>query len=113
MMKWLLVGLLVVFLLLGSFLLTPPSPIDSKAWDAPSPPAMTGVLAPNERLRLADLLARGEVYGPEDTTIGLMVCSTPVPRMDGLFVFTLMVRWNTGWKPVAGRLDLCLTATAI
>lgn len=41
MMKWLLVGLLVVFLLLGSFLLTP-SPIDSKAWDAPSPPAMTG-----------------------------------------------------------------------
>ncbi|MCW9011803.1 SMP-30/gluconolactonase/LRE family protein, partial [Marinobacter sp.] len=68
-MKWLLVGLLVVFLLLGSFLLTP-SPIDSKAWDAPSPPAMTGVLAPNERLRLADLLARGEVYGPEDTTIG-------------------------------------------
>ncbi|WP_370229674.1 SMP-30/gluconolactonase/LRE family protein [Marinobacter nauticus] len=69
MMKWLLVGLLFVFFLLGSFLLTP-SPIDSKAWQAPSPPAITGVLAPNERLRLADLLARGRVYGPEDTTIG-------------------------------------------
>lgn len=31
-MKWLMVGLLVVFLLLGSFLLTP-SPVDSKAWN--------------------------------------------------------------------------------
>lgn len=68
-MKWLLIGLLVVFLLLGSFLLTP-SPIDSKAWEPPSPPPLTGILAPNERLRLADLLARGQVYGPEDTTIG-------------------------------------------
>ncbi|MGC8120037.1 SMP-30/gluconolactonase/LRE family protein [Marinobacter sp. VGCF2001] len=68
-MKWLLVSLLVIFVLLGSFLLTP-SPIDSKAWQAPSRPAMTGVLAPNERLRLADLLARGQVYGPEDTTVG-------------------------------------------
>ncbi|KMQ73381.1 SMP-30/gluconolactonase/LRE family protein [Marinobacter subterrani] len=68
-MKWLMVGLLVVFLLLGSFLLTP-SPIDSKAWNPPAPPPLTGLLAPNERLRLADLLARGQVYGPEDTTIG-------------------------------------------
>lgn len=68
MMKWLLVGLLVVFLLLGSFLLTP-SPVNSNAWDAPSPPAMTGVLAPNERLRLADLLARGQVSSPEDIAI--------------------------------------------
>ncbi len=68
-MKWLMVGLLVVFLLLGSFLLTP-SPVDSKAWNPPAPPPLTGRLAPNERLRLADLLARGQVYGPEDTTMG-------------------------------------------
>ncbi|WP_417564919.1 SMP-30/gluconolactonase/LRE family protein [Marinobacter sp.] len=68
-MKWLMVGLLVVFLLLGSFLLTP-SPVDSKAWNPPAPPPLTGLLAPNERLRLADLLARGQVYGPEDTTMG-------------------------------------------
>lgn len=68
MMKWMLIALLVVFLLLGSFLLTPP-PVESQAWDAPSPPAMTGVLAPNERLRLADLLARGQVAGPEDVAV--------------------------------------------
>ncbi|XKH02512.1 SMP-30/gluconolactonase/LRE family protein [Marinobacter nauticus] len=68
MMKWLLIGLLVVFLLLGSFLLTP-SPVDSQAWNPPSPPAMTGVLAPNERLRLADLVARGQLTGPEDIAV--------------------------------------------
>ncbi|MEX2474669.1 SMP-30/gluconolactonase/LRE family protein [Marinobacter sp.] len=67
-MKWLLGLLLIGFLLLGSFLLSP-SPVDSKAWEAPSPPALTGKLAPNERLRLSDLLARGQVYGPEDTTV--------------------------------------------
>lgn len=65
-MKWLLGALLVLFLLTGTFLLSP-SPVDSQAWEAPSPPSLRGVLAPNERLRLADLLARGEVYGPEDT----------------------------------------------
>ncbi|MFL1453900.1 SMP-30/gluconolactonase/LRE family protein [Marinobacter sp. GN3S48] len=68
-MKWLLGLLLVGFVLLGGFLLSP-SPVDSKAWKAPSPPAMTGKLAPNELLRLSDLLARGQVYGPEDTTVG-------------------------------------------
>lgn len=67
-MKWFLGVLLIVFILLGSFLLSP-SPIDSKAWDAPAPPALTGPLEPNERLRLAELIARGEVYGPEDTTV--------------------------------------------
>ncbi len=68
MMKWLLAGLLVLFVLVGSFLLTP-SPVDSKAWEPPEPPALTGILAPNNQLRQADLLARGQVYGPEDTTV--------------------------------------------
>lgn len=67
-MKWLMAGLLIGFLLLGSFLLAP-SPVNSKAWNPPSPPPMIGPVAPNERLRLADLLARGQVYGPEDTAV--------------------------------------------
>lgn len=67
-MKWLMIGLLLVFLLLGGFLLSP-SPVDSQAWSPPPPPAMTGVLSSNQHLRLADLLAKGEVYGPEDTTV--------------------------------------------
>ncbi|MBJ6135969.1 SMP-30/gluconolactonase/LRE family protein [Marinobacter litoralis] len=68
-MRWLLIGSLILFLVCGGFLLAP-SPVDSKAWEAPKPPPMTGVYAPNELLRQADLLALGQVYGPEDTTLG-------------------------------------------
>lgn len=108
MMKWLLIGLLVIFLLLGSFLLTP-SPVDSKAWEAPSPPAMTGVLAPNERLRLADLLARGKVYGPEDTTIdanGVLYTGTQDGRIVRVFPDGTVENWlETGGRPLGMVFD--------
>lgn len=68
MMKWLLVGFLALFIALGSFLLSP-SPINSQEWKAPPAPELTGVMAPNQRLKEAQLLALGEVYGPEDTTV--------------------------------------------
>lgn len=67
-MKWLgVAGVLLVLLLAGFWLL--PSPVDSQAWNPPEPPPMTGKLAPNEHLKQADLLALGQVYGPEDTTV--------------------------------------------
>lgn len=46
-----------------------PSPIDPLAWEAPKAPAMTGVLEPNDTLMKAELLARGQVHGPEDTAV--------------------------------------------
>ncbi|TGN38279.1 SMP-30/gluconolactonase/LRE family protein [Marinobacter confluentis] len=77
-MKWFLGILLVVFVVVGGFLLAE-SPIDSAAWKAPEPEPMTGELSPNERLESAKLLAEGQVYGPEDTTIdgnGLLYTGT-------------------------------------
>lgn len=67
-MKWFLGILLVVFVLVGGFLLAE-SPIDSVAWQAPQPEPMTGPFSPNEQLESAELLAQNEVYGPEDTTV--------------------------------------------
>lgn len=67
-MKWLLGVTLLIFVAVGGFLLSP-SPVDSAAWEPPQPPPLTGKLAPNQRLHLADLMAKGEVYGPEDTTV--------------------------------------------
>ena len=100
-MKWLMVGLLVVFLLLGSFLLTP-SPVDSKAWNPPSPPPLTGEVAPNERLRLADLIARGQVYGPEDTAVsedGVLYTGT----QDGFIVRVFPDGRVENWLSTDGR----------
>ncbi len=68
-MKWIFGVLLALFVILGGLLLAE-SPIDSAAWEAPAPKPMRGPLALNERLQQAELLAKGQVYGPEDTTVG-------------------------------------------
>ena len=108
MMKWLLIGLLAVFLLLGSFLLTP-SPVDSKAWQAPAPPAMNGILAANERLRLADLLARGQVSGPKDVAVsadGTVYSGTADGRIVRLDAEGRAHTWvNTGGRPMGLAFD--------
>ncbi|MBB5320859.1 sugar lactone lactonase YvrE [Marinobacter oulmenensis] len=101
MMKWFLMALLVVFVLLGGFLLTP-SPIDSKAWKTPAPPAMTGTLAPNERLRLSELLARGQVSAPEDVAVasdGTVYTGTA----DGWIVRILPSGQTDRWLQTGGR----------
>ncbi len=103
MMKWLMVGVLALFFLLGGFLLTP-SPIDSKAWQPPDPRPLTGPLSPNERLRLADLLARGQVYGPEDTTVsadGVVYSGTGDGRIVRVFPDGRVETWlKTDGRPL-------------
>ncbi|WP_375170623.1 SMP-30/gluconolactonase/LRE family protein [Marinobacter sp.] len=102
-MKWLMVGVLALFFLLGGFLLTP-SPIDSKAWQPPDPRPLTGPLSPNERLRLADLLARGQVYGPEDTTVsadGVVYSGTGDGRIVRVFPDGRVETWlKTDGRPL-------------
>ncbi len=46
-----------------------PGRIDPAAWLPPPAPAMDGVYAPNNRLLSAELLATGQVYGPEDVAV--------------------------------------------
>lgn len=59
-----------VLLLLGIlYLLLWPSPIDPVAYRPADPPEMIGALEPNEKLRDAEVLAVGQVSGPEDVTI--------------------------------------------
>ncbi|QSP95892.1 SMP-30/gluconolactonase/LRE family protein [Marinobacter salinisoli] len=107
-MRWLMIGSLVLFVLAGGFLLAP-SPIDSRAWSPPSPPPLTGPLAPNERLRLADLLARGKVYGPEDTAVsadGVLYSGTQDGRIVRLFPDGRIETWlETEGRPLGMVFD--------
>lgn len=107
-MKWFLGALLIVFLVVGSFLLSP-SPINSQSWKAPAPQPLTGKLAPNERLRLADLLARGEVYGPEDTTVdddGVLYTGTQDGWIVRVFPDGEVEKWlETGGRPLGMVFD--------
>lgn len=65
-----LLGLVVVLIAAAAlYLAVTPSPIDPLAWEAPTAPAMTGVLEPNDTLMKAELLGQGQIHGPEDTAV--------------------------------------------
>ncbi|AOE84384.1 SMP-30/gluconolactonase/LRE family protein [Pseudomonas sp. TCU-HL1] len=65
-----LLGLLALLIAaVAVYLAITPSPIDPLAWDAPKAPTMTGVLEPNDTLMKAELIAQGQVQGPEDTAV--------------------------------------------
>ena len=65
MTKWLLGPFILIAILLGVLILLP-SPIDAVAFAPGIAPPMIGKLAPNQLLDRAELLAKGEISGPED-----------------------------------------------
>lgn len=69
MLKKLLALLVVLLAAAAGYLALTPSPIDPLPWDAAPAPAMTGALEPNDTLMKAELLARGQIHGPEDTAV--------------------------------------------
>ncbi|MCP1651101.1 SMP-30/gluconolactonase/LRE family protein [Pseudomonas nitroreducens] len=62
-----LIALLVA--VLAVYLDLTPSPIDPLAWTPAKAPPMTGVMEPNDTLMKAELLAQGQIVGPEDTAV--------------------------------------------
>jgi sugar lactone lactonase YvrE len=45
------------------------TPIDPAAYSPPAKPPLTGVLAPNDLLKKAELLAQGKIAGPEEVAV--------------------------------------------
>ena len=68
-MRKVLFVILVLMVLAGDYLFFMSGPIDSAAYRPPPAPAMTGVLAPNEALKAAELLGQGQIHGPEDVDV--------------------------------------------
>ena len=65
-----LLGLLAIAIAgAAGYLAITPSPIDPLAWQPQPAPLMTGVLEPNDTLMKAELLAQGQIHGPEDTAV--------------------------------------------
>ncbi|MGD9341495.1 MAG: SMP-30/gluconolactonase/LRE family protein [Chromatiales bacterium] len=46
-----------------------PGRVDPAAWQPPAAPPLSGAFAPNDSLKDADLVALGQVYGPEDIAV--------------------------------------------
>jgi sugar lactone lactonase YvrE len=68
-MKKLILAAVGILTILTFIFLLQPAPIDPVAYTPPKPQALTGVLAPNNLLEKAELLALGEIYGPEEVAI--------------------------------------------
>ena len=69
MMKKTFAGAAIIIVLLWLALFLKKAPIDPAAYDPPPKPPMSGVLAPNDLLKKADLLALGKINGPEEVAV--------------------------------------------
>lgn len=65
MIKKVLVVLLVLAIVIVSYFVAWPVPIDPRAWRAPANPGYTGAFAPNDRLKDIELLDIARCHGPE------------------------------------------------
>jgi len=107
-MKKLLVGLLCVGVLLGAYLALVPGPVDAVAYRPPPAPPLTGVLAPNDHLKTAELIGLGQVIGPEDVAVddhGRIYGGTAdgrILRIDGDRLETFA---DTGGRPLGLHFD--------
>mgnify|MGYP001093017002 CR=1 FL=1 len=90
-----------------------PSPIDAVAWNPPPRPALTGPLAANTTLQQAELLAPGQIHGPEDIVFdgyGRLYTGSADGRIYRLTFGTtsepvLEVFAETGGRPLGLRFD--------
>lgn len=103
-MKKLLLGIILIMILAAAGLLLYPSPVDSMAWNPPAAWALENSAAtmPNKRLAVADLLAKGKIYGPEDVAVdrqGRVYAGT----QDGLIKRVLTDGEVETWVDLGGR----------
>ena len=97
-------ALAVVATAIVAYMLFWPSPIEPESWVPPPKPPLEGALAPNDRLMSAELLAVGEVDGPEDVEVdaqGRIFTGTAdgrIVRVDPDDTVTTLAK--TGGRPV-------------
>ncbi|WP_148861496.1 SMP-30/gluconolactonase/LRE family protein [Marinobacter fonticola] len=107
-MRWVYAVCVVLFLAIGGFLFTP-SPVDSQAWTPPKAPPLEGELAQNDLLKQAELLAVGDVYGPEDVDVdkaGRVYGGTQDGKIIRVWPDGRVETWaQTGGRPLGMELD--------
>lgn len=116
-MKRIMMLLVVLVVAFAGWAVLWPAPVDAVAWQPPTPPAMTGPYAPNNKLTQAELLAVGKVYGPEDIAVdrnGLIYGATQDGKIIRVHPDGRVEDWAaTGGRPLglhfdpAGNLIVC------
>jgi sugar lactone lactonase YvrE len=73
-MKKIIIGVVGILAILIIIFLLQSAPIDPAAYSPPKAPELTGVLAPNNLLQKAELLALGKMNGPEEVAVDSQGC---------------------------------------
>ncbi|PKN36936.1 MAG: gluconolactonase [Deltaproteobacteria bacterium HGW-Deltaproteobacteria-2] len=98
-----------IAILLIITLITLQSPVNPVAYNAPAKPAMTGVLAPNDLLQKAELLAKGQVNSPEEIAVdekGRLYFGTPTGTISRLLSDGVIETFaTTGGRPLGMKFD--------
>jgi len=98
-----------IAILLIIILITLKSPVDPVAYNAPQKPAMTGMLAPNDLLQRAELLAKGKINGPEEVAVdekGRLYFGTPAGTISRLLSDGVIETFaTTGGRPLGMKFD--------
>ncbi len=108
--QWIVVGLVLVIVAAGAYLLWWPVRIDPAAWTPQPAPALAGVYAPNTRLSETERLAEGFGIGPETIAVDAQgniyggVLDGRIVRLkpDGSGAATFV---NTGGRPLGIEFD--------
>ncbi len=108
MKKFFVFLLLAIIVIIAIFLLQP-APIDPVAYNPPPKPELKGVLAPNNLLQKAELLALGKINGPEEVAVdkkGLFYGGTQDGKIMRLFPDGKMETFaDTKGRPLGMQFD--------
>jgi sugar lactone lactonase YvrE len=103
LIKRLFIVVLLAVVLALAYLALAPSAVDPVQWNPPPVPEMTGSLAPNARLALAELIAQGQIDGPEDVetdTTGRLYAGTNAGTIVRIEQGKVEVFATTGGRPL-------------
>ncbi len=108
-MKKILIAIAAILVILILIFLLKPAPIDAIAYIPPDAPELTGVLAPNNLLQEAELLALGKIVGPEEISVdsrGLVYGGTEEGKIIRLLPDgSLETFVETGGRPLGMKFD--------
>ena len=104
MIKLIVLGDAILAILVLAWWLGRPGYVDAAAWNPPPAPTLSGPTAANQALLEAELLAQGQLVGPEDIAVdaqGLIYAGTQDGRIVRLHPDGTLETWaKTGGRPL-------------
>jgi sugar lactone lactonase YvrE len=108
-MKKTLLTLVIALLILIVILIVLPAPINPASYSPPQAKELSGVMSPNTLLQKSELLAKGQINGPEETAFnsqGVLCSGTQDGDIKCIYPNNeIKILTNTGGRPLGMQFD--------